>query len=47
MVEDMANSNISIVPQCALIYDHIFVNADDLPKAISVISHLHDRAIDQ
>lgn len=44
MVGEMANKSVSIVPQCALIYDHIFISVNDKHVATSIISDLHRQA---
>ena len=44
MVEEMANQNVSIVPQCALIYDHIFIRTDDQLMATTIINNIHNQA---
>ena len=44
MVEEMANQNVSIVPQCALIYDHIFISANDKHLATTIINDIHSQA---
>ncbi len=43
-VHALANAEISIVPQCALIYDHILVHDKDRASAIKVLSDLQKRA---
>jgi len=45
MVDGMAKNGISIVPQCSLIYDHIFVKARDLSAAILIIKGIQVRAM--
>jgi hypothetical protein len=47
MVELMAINHVSIVPQCALVYDHIFVNTRDLSLAISSINTLCGYALEE
>ena len=46
MVEEMANRNVSIVPQCALIYDHIFISAKDKDAATTIINDIYSQAIE-
>jgi hypothetical protein len=36
----LADAGISVVPQCALIYDHVLVHEDDAEGAIDVIKAL-------
>lgn len=43
-IDRLADAGISVVPQCALIYDHIFVSAKDNQKAISVLKKLQREA---
>ena len=40
----LAKNNISIVPQCALIYDHIFVQSADLDNSCAVLKQLQGSA---
>ena len=44
MVEQMADKGISIVPQCSLIYDHVFVVAKDISKATAIVKDIQVRA---
>lgn len=44
-VNSLAQAGISIVPQCALIYDHILVNADDQDVAINILTELKEAAL--
>ena len=43
-VDKLAKGGISIIPQCALIYDHIFVPLKNLDGAISILRELRDQA---
>ncbi|MGH1542268.1 MAG: hypothetical protein ACRBHB_17710 [Arenicella sp.] len=44
MVEKMAEHNISIVPQCALIYDHVFIDTEDTSAVLSIIENIKYQA---
>jgi hypothetical protein len=44
-VNNLAQAGISIVPQCALIYDHILVNAADENAAVSILTELKEAAL--
>jgi len=44
MVHEMALNSISIVPQCSLIYDHVFVSVTDLPAATEILKNIRSRA---
>ena len=39
-IDRLADAGISVVPQCALIYDHIFVNVKDSKDAIHILKKL-------
>ena len=43
-VNSLAEAGISIVPQCALIYDHIMVETEAAKKAIEVLTNLKKSA---
>lgn len=45
-VEQLASAGISIIPQCALIYDHLFVSQKDLEKAIAILKDIQKHAQD-
>lgn len=40
----LAAAGVSIVPQCALIYDHLFIKEDDLETAVEVLETLQAQA---
>ena len=44
VVERMAEAGVSVVPQCALIYDHILVHEKDAAKAVEIVSQLRVEA---
>ncbi|WP_299209222.1 ACT domain-containing protein [uncultured Tateyamaria sp.] len=44
-VNCLADAGISIVPQCALIYDHVLVNERDLDAAICALTELRQKAL--
>ena len=44
-VNCLANAGLSIVPQCALIYDHILVNENDRDAAITALTELRQSAL--
>lgn len=37
----LAESDISIIAQCAFIYDHIFVHANDLDKTVELLKEIN------
>ena len=42
-IDRLADAGISVVPQCALIYDHIFVSVKDAQQGIDILKKLqHD-----
>jgi hypothetical protein len=44
VVAVLAEAGISIVPQCALVYDHILIHQRDTARAIALIENLCDLA---
>ncbi len=39
-----AGAIVSVISQCALIYDHVFINENDLSKAVKVLGNLQSDA---
>ena len=39
-ISRLGTAGVSVIPQCALIYDHIFVHENDLDKAVDVLKTL-------
>jgi hypothetical protein len=44
-IERLGEAGVSVIPQCALIYDHIFVHENDLDKAVAVLNQLQEDAV--
>ncbi|WP_170516667.1 ACT domain-containing protein [Ruegeria atlantica] len=44
-VNCLADAGISIVPQCALIYDHVLINEKDRDAAIFALTELRQKAL--
>ncbi len=43
----LADAGVSVVPQCALVYDHVLVHERDAGRAIAVIEALQSQAAEE